>query len=222
MRFFGGGELARWRIANIMAKASITGKRGDATHARICSRCDRVRIVFRGLKTVLDRPPMAFDRHQRFDGRYRWTPCGEEGEITIGDTTTDQPTACPKTLICAAKFFDLEIGQFEIAPIMQPQSFGSGPCRQAFPVGRAPRPGDVHGLAGDGSPLAPGMKYMSAADPPAFVAARSCLNNGRIRVLISRSDAAHNATVSSIDAACVHDLRIMVAHGFRNLRKRRL
>src|SRR5882762_9208734 len=31
--------------------------------------------------------------------------------------------------------------------------------------------------------------------------------------------AAHNASVSSIDAACVHDLRIMVAHGFRNLRK---
>ena len=45
------------------------------------------------------------------------TPGGEEGEITIGDMTTDQQTACPKTLICAAKFFDLEIGQFEIAPI---------------------------------------------------------------------------------------------------------
>jgi hypothetical protein len=37
--------------------------------------------------------------------------------------------------------------------------------------------------------------------------------------LISRSDAAHNASVSSIDAARVHDLRIMVAHGFRNLHK---
>ena len=106
-------------------------------------------LVFRGLKTVLDRPPMAFDRHQRFDGCCRWTPSGEEGEITIGDMTTDQQTACPKTLICAAKFFDLEIGQFEIAPIMQPRSFGSGPRRQAFPVGRAPRPGDVRGLAGD-------------------------------------------------------------------------
>jgi hypothetical protein len=39
----------------------------------------------------------------------------------------------------------------------------------------------------------------------------------RIRVLISRSDAAHNASVSSIDAVRVHDLRIMVAHGFRSL-----
>jgi hypothetical protein len=38
-------------------------------------------------------------------------------------------------------------------------------CRQAFPVGRAPRLGDVGGLASDGPPLAPGMEYMSAADP---------------------------------------------------------
>ena len=46
-------------------------------------------LVFRGLKTVLDRPPMAFDCHQRFDGCSRWAPGGEEGEIAIGDMTTD-------------------------------------------------------------------------------------------------------------------------------------
>jgi hypothetical protein len=34
--------------------------------------------------------------------------------------------------------------------------------------------------------------------------------------LISRSDAAHNASVSSIDATRVHDIRIMAAHGFRH------
>src|SRR3981189_453951 len=122
-------------------------------------------LVFRGLKTVLDCPPMAFDRHQRFDGCCRWTPGGEEGEIAIGDMTTDQQTACPKTLICAVKFFDIEIGQFEIAPIMQPRSFGPVPCRQAFPVGRTPRRGDVRGGAGDWPPLTPGLKHMSAADP---------------------------------------------------------
>src|SRR5450631_1459977 len=115
-------------------------------------------LVFRGLKTV-------FDRHQCFDGCSCWTPGGEEGEIAIGDMTADQQTACPQTLICAVEFFDLEIGQFKITPIMQPRSFGSGPCRQAFPVGRAPRLGDVGGLASDGPPLAPGMEYMSAADP---------------------------------------------------------
>jgi hypothetical protein len=30
---------------------------------------------------------------------------------------------------------------------------------------------------------------------------------------------AHNASVSSIDAACVHDFRIMIAHGFRHFPK---
>jgi len=47
-------------------------------------------------------------------------------------------------------------------------------------------------------------------------------NNGRIRRLTSRSDAAHKASVSLIDAVCVHDLRIIVAHGFRNLQKAQL
>src|SRR5450755_2146272 len=55
-------------------------------------------FVFRGLKTVLGRPPMAFDRHQRFDGCCRRTPCGEEGEITIGDMTTDQQIRVSKDL----------------------------------------------------------------------------------------------------------------------------
>ena len=113
------------------------------------------KLVLRSLKAVLDRPPMAFDRHQRFDGRSRWTPGGEEGEIAIGDVTTDQQTACPQTRICIVQCFDFEISQFEIAPIMQPRSFGSGPCREAFPVGRAQRLGDVGGRAGNGSPFAP-------------------------------------------------------------------
>src|SRR5713101_5171625 len=41
-------------------------------------------------------------------------------------------------------------------------------------------------------------------------------------LLHSRSDAALNASVSSIDAARAHDLRIMVAHGFRYLQKEQL
>src|SRR6202521_1344348 len=33
-------------------------------------------LVFRGLKTVLDRPPMAFDRPQRFEGKTPPSPAG--------------------------------------------------------------------------------------------------------------------------------------------------
>ena len=92
-------------------------------------------LVFRGLKAVLDCPSMAFDRHQRFDGCSSWTPGGEEGEIAIGDTTADQQATGPQTIICAVGLFGLQVGQFEITPIVQPRSFGSGPCRQALPVG---------------------------------------------------------------------------------------
>jgi Asp-tRNA(Asn)/Glu-tRNA(Gln) amidotransferase A subunit family amidase len=67
-----------------------------------------------------------------------------------------------------------------------------------------------------------GLKQSNGWNMPAFVATGSCVNNGPIRFLISPSDAAHNASVSLIDAARVHDLRIMVAHGFRYLPKKQL
>lgn len=105
-------------------------------------------LVLRGLKAVLDRPPMAFDLDQRFDRCSCRTPGGEEGEIVVGNMTTDQQTACPQTLTCVVGVFGLEIGQFEITPIMQSRSFGSGPCRQTFPVGGAARPGDLRSRAG--------------------------------------------------------------------------
>src|SRR5450755_3820971 len=83
-RFFGGGELARWRITAIVAKASITRETWRCHPCQDLLVVIEPELVFRGLKTVLDRPPMAFDRHQRLDGCSRWTP-DAEGEITIGD-----------------------------------------------------------------------------------------------------------------------------------------
>src|SRR6478735_3978609 len=47
-------------------------------------------LVLSGLKTVLGCPPMAFDLHKCFDRSCRGAPGGDEGEIAIGDTTTDQ------------------------------------------------------------------------------------------------------------------------------------
>jgi len=70
--------------------------RGDASHARIgliVIEPDSFLAVF---KTVLDRPAMAFDRDQRFDGCSCRAPSGEEGEVIICDTTTDQQAACHK------------------------------------------------------------------------------------------------------------------------------
>ncbi len=131
----------------------------------IGSRCDRGRALFCGFKTVLDRPAMAFDRDQRFNGCSCRAPGGGEGEVIIGDAPTDQQAACPQAVICAVELPGIEICQFEMTPIVQPRAFGPVTRRQAFPVGRAPRRRDVRGGARDGSPLAPGSEYVSAADP---------------------------------------------------------
>ena len=83
-----------------MAKASIT-RRNVAMPPMPGSALVVIEseLVFRGLKTVLDRPPMAFDRHQRFSmdvaAGHRG---GEEGEITIGDMTTDSADRVSKDL----------------------------------------------------------------------------------------------------------------------------
>src|SRR5258708_8482844 len=120
-------------------------------------------LVFRGFKTILDRPPMALDRDQRFDRCSRWTPGGKEGHVAVDDATTDQQTTCPQTIICAAVFLGLKIGEFDRAPIMQSRPLGSSSPRQTLPIGRVLRPRDVFGLADDRPRLPPGSLVMRAA-----------------------------------------------------------
>ncbi len=66
-------------------------------------------LVFGGLKTVLDRPTMAFDRDQRFDGCSCRAPGGEEGKVIICDATTDQQTACPQAVIRAVALIEAHV-----------------------------------------------------------------------------------------------------------------
>jgi hypothetical protein len=77
---------------------------------------------------------------------------------------------------------------------------------------------------GPGSPTAsariqPVLRRSSPSRPssnkPAEAATRSCVNNGPILDLIFRSDEAQSSSVVSIEALVIHDLRIMVTHGFR-------
>src|SRR6202158_3048569 len=50
--------------------------------------------------TILEMNVDSYRRKAAVDGCSRWTPGGEEGEIAIGDMTTDQQTARPQGLIC--------------------------------------------------------------------------------------------------------------------------
>jgi hypothetical protein len=48
------------------------------------------------------------------------------------------------------------------------------------------------------------------------------VNKERTRAFTSRSDDAQSSSVASIDAPAIHDLRIMVTHGFRVAEKMQL
>lgn len=94
-------------------------------------------FVLGGLEAVFDRPAMPFHRHERFDGCADRTPGREEGEIAIGDIAADQQSTCPDAGECRIKITSVEIGQFEIGPIMQSRAFGPIACGQASPGNRA-------------------------------------------------------------------------------------
>ncbi len=88
-------------------------------------------FVLRGFETIFDRPPMPFDFRQRFDRRSARRPCGEEGEIAVANLTTDQQSACPdRADLCRVVFGYVEIGEFEIGPVVQSLALGSAPAER--------------------------------------------------------------------------------------------
>ena len=88
-------------------------------------------LVFGCLEAILDRPAMALDADQGLDRSPCRTPGGEVGEIAVGDITPDQQASCPKDLAVMVGLFAFEIGQFEVAPVVQSRSFGSGTATDA-------------------------------------------------------------------------------------------
>jgi len=82
-------------------------------------------FVLGGFEAVLDGPAMAFDRCELFHGRALGAPCGEEGKVAIGNAAADQEAPRPLSHEGAVVFAGIEIGQFEIDPVMQAGPFGS-------------------------------------------------------------------------------------------------
>ena len=82
-------------------------------------------LVLGGLEAVLDRPSMALDADQRLDRCACRAPCGEVGEIAIGDMAPDQQASRPQAMAFIVERFRLEVSQFEVAPVMQARPFRS-------------------------------------------------------------------------------------------------
>ena len=52
-------------------------------------------LILCGLEAVFDRPSMPFDADQRLHRGAPRRPCGEEGQITIGNIASDQQAPGP-------------------------------------------------------------------------------------------------------------------------------
>jgi len=140
---------------------------------------------------------MSFDFCQSFDGRSARSSCREEGDVAVGDFAPDQKTTRPfltdeRFVVVAA----IEIGEFEIGPIVKSLAFGW------------PRPKMACCRHGPGSPAASARIQPVLRRSLPSKASRKLRrqrhprlrDSGRIRPFTSRSDDAHSSNVVSIDA----------------------
>lgn len=84
-------------------------------------------------EAVIDHPVRPFYRYQLCQGCALGTPGREEGKVSrIGDAAPDQQTARLWAGERIAVFAGIEIGQFEVGPIVQPRTFGLVSSRQRY------------------------------------------------------------------------------------------
>src|SRR4029077_21116491 len=68
--------------------------------------------------------------------------------------------AGPKAAVVLVEFLGLEVGELEVAPVMQPWALGAHARRQALPVGWLQSLGDLRGGACNASGLAPRPEHV--------------------------------------------------------------
>src|SRR6476620_9913103 len=117
-------------------------------------------FILGSLKTILNSPTMTFHRDQLCHRRALGTPSGEAGQITTGDVATDQEASCPFPGAGVVVLAGLEIGQFDVGPVVQTRPLGSFTGRQASPNGLGKALRNRGGGAADKLRLAPGMEHM--------------------------------------------------------------
>lgn len=83
------------------------------------------KLVLGGLKAVFDCPAMSFNGDQLLDGSSGRAPCGEVGEFAITDMASDQQATRPQAAALLIELAGVEIGEFEVGPIMQARPLGS-------------------------------------------------------------------------------------------------
>src|SRR4051794_23148019 len=77
-------------------------------------------------KALLDRPAMTLHRDQCLNRSACGTPSREVGLLAIADAAPDQQAARPQAMVARpTELGGIEIGQFEICPVIQPWPLGA-------------------------------------------------------------------------------------------------
>ena len=105
----------------------------------------KAQFVLAGLETVFDVPALPFHRHQRLNTGASGAPGGEVGALAISEVAPDQQAPGPQPALRAVVFAGIEVGQFQIRPVIQPWPLDTLPGRETLP-GRGIEP--LHDLFG--------------------------------------------------------------------------
>src|SRR3954470_6478263 len=122
------------------------------------------KLVPGGLEAVLDRPALPFDGHQCIDAGPGRAPGGEAGILAVRDGAPGQQTAGPEPTLAAVVFVGLEVGQFEIGPVIEPRALGALARGQALPGWSIEVLRDVLGSPGHHGLADPGSELVGGAD----------------------------------------------------------
>ena len=124
-------------------------------------------FVLGGLEAVFDSPATAFHRDQFFRGRALGAPGGEERHSTIGNVAADQQPSRPLPGECAIVLRDIEVGEFQIGPVVQAWILIPSPDdKRRQRLGKALC--DLGGGAADKLFLSPGADTWLAATPRTY------------------------------------------------------
>jgi hypothetical protein len=93
----------------------------------------------RRLEGILDGPAMSLDGDEGLDRGARRAPGGEVGEFAVGDMAPDQQATRPDPLEAADVVVRLEVGEFEISPVVQARPLGALSGRETAPGGGGQR-----------------------------------------------------------------------------------
>src|SRR3954452_11956392 len=124
----------------------------------------KAELVLSGLERILDRPAVSLDLDQGLDRCAGRAPAGEIGELAVGDAAADQEAPRPQAGTLVVVLSGLEIGQFQVGPIIERPTLGPLAVRKVPPQGGLKVACNLFRRAGYQRLVAPRVERVRAVD----------------------------------------------------------